>query len=151
MCPFPSSFHRFQGSRHPEVNAKIEKFVKRQQVDRKETMPDFADVYRLYERTSEERGLFLSKDELLMESRSTFQAVCQKLRQRRVLDTEESLASYREVPVREGSTFGTTDPADEDEVMRGRLEQNRIEKERKEQEVRVAIVPLQHKHLVQIL
>ncbi len=117
------------------MNLKIEKFVTRQRKEGKEFFPDFRDVLSLYEKTNEEKGLFLSRDEILREAEGTFHAVCQQLKSRRVHDTEETFESYREVPVKEGPAF-RTDPADEDEEMRRKLEQSKQEKERKEQEVR---------------
>ncbi len=125
---------RFEGSRYPEVNHKIEKFVRERRRAKQEVMPDYPDILELLRETNVDKCLRLSPDEVDEEAKSIFKAVCQKLRSRRVQDTQESLDSWGDVPVTEGSRFGE-DPADNDELMRERLEANRALKEEKEQEV----------------
>ncbi len=64
---------RFEGSRHREVNAKIEKFVRRRRAEGKEAMPDFADVLGLVKAANSEEGsLRMTKDDVFQEGLNFF-------------------------------------------------------------------------------
>eukprot|EP00095_Tigriopus_kingsejongensis_P007926 maker-scaffold1210_size55525-snap-gene-0.24 protein:Tk07926 transcript:maker-scaffold1210_size55525-snap-gene-0.24-mRNA-1 annotation:"death domain-associated protein 6" len=85
---------KFQGSRIPEVNLKIEKWVNRARRKKQECFPDFADVLNLVKAVNAEKNIGLSKQGIENEAKEAFEAVGTKLKLRRLHDDQEVLESY---------------------------------------------------------
>ncbi len=64
---------KFEGSRYPEVNLKISKFVNRRRARGEPCVPDFADVLHLYRSTNEEKRLGMSDALLHQEAKVPIQ------------------------------------------------------------------------------
>ena len=58
---------RFEGSRIPEINAKIEKFINRRKGKGQEYFPDYADILQLFKTTNKEKNLGMNNERLVHE------------------------------------------------------------------------------------
>jgi hypothetical protein len=120
---------RFQGSRYPEINSKIEKFINARKAKRQACVPDFRDILGLYTLANKEKMLGMGKEVLKHEAEETFAAVVKKLKSRRMDDDRAVLFSY----LPENGTMDD-DPAEADGEMKLRLEESsKIASEREKQ------------------
>ena len=123
---------KLEGSRYPEINTKIAKFVNRSRslgpLGLHKVMPNFDDIHKLIKATNEEKELGLSAAVIMSEAQETFQAVGEKLASRRIYDEMVDREGYMPEDAAEG-----VDPADNDEEMAKKLggEKRLREEERK--------------------
>ena len=122
---------KLEGSRYPEINLKIAKFINRSRsLGLHEVMPNFDDIHELIKETNREKELGLSASAILCEAQETFQAVGEKLASRRIHDEIVDRDGYLPEDPAEG-----VDPADNDEEMAKKLGGEKRLRE-KEKEVR---------------
>ena len=102
---------RFQGTRYPEINRKVEKLVNRNK------FPDFHDVYHLIQRTNESKKLGIHRFDLHQISKEVFEDIGEKLSQRRNEDLVYNFgyATLFDMPA---------DPAEENTDLERKLAEN---------------------------
>ena len=122
---------KLEGSRYPEINLKIAKFVNRSRSQGlNEVMPDFSEIHELVKEINREKALGLSAAAILSEAQETFQAVGEKLASRRIHDEIVDRDGYLPEDPAE-----SVDPADHNEEMAKKLGGEKRLRE-KEKEVR---------------
>ena len=131
---------KFEGSRYPEINAKIAKFINRSRSLGLNCMPEHWEILELIEATNEEKGLGLQKYVMLAEAKDIFRAVCVKLSARRRHDEIVDRDGYLPEDASE-----SVDPADNDEELAKKLGG---EKRWREQEERVRVTLYTFYHLL---
>ena len=121
---------KFEGSRYPEINAKIAKFINRSRSLGLNCMPDYWEILELIE-AENEKGLGIPKCVMSEEAKDIFSAVGRMLAARRRHDEIVDREGYLpEDPVE------SVDPADNDEELAKKLGG---EKRWREQEERVRV------------
>lgn len=137
---------KLEGSRYPEINSKIAKFINRSRSQGLvEVMPDFGEIHKLIKETNEEKELGLSAAMIFSEAQETFQAVGQKLASRRIHDEIVDREGYMPENPAEG-----VDPADNDEEMAKKLggEKRLREKEKEVSKRRILVPSISPSHTV---
>lgn len=102
---------RYTGSRYPELNARIEKWVSQRKI-----FPDYTDVLSLLRSVNEESGLGLTSSQMEDIARDVFTEVGQELQRRRKEDDFYVALCYLE--------DNQEDPAIHDSELRAQLDEN---------------------------
>ncbi|NXG05145.1 DAXX protein, partial [Sakesphorus luctuosus] len=106
---------RFRGTRYPEVNRRVERFINRPDV-----FPDYSDILREIRAASARHGLGLARRHMENMAQEVFREVGNRLQERRHLDLVYNFGSHLTDQYRPGS-----DPALADPVLAQRLRRNR--------------------------
>ena len=120
---------KLEGSRYPEINVKIAKFINRARSQGlQQVMPDCGEIHDLIKETNREKGLGLSAAYMESEAKDIFQAVGRKLASRRIHDEIVDRDGYLPEDPAE-----SVDPADNDEEMAKKLGgEKRLQEKEKE-------------------
>ncbi|XP_033732810.1 FK506-binding protein 5-like isoform X2 [Pecten maximus] len=105
----------YKGTRYPEVNRKLEKFVNKHKI-----FPDFHDVQKVIRDTSKQKKLGLSGPAVDRLAREAFQDIGDLLQKRRISDLRKTSLGHLqdEQGLRE-------DPASKDPDLKKKLDENR--------------------------
>ncbi|NWZ72616.1 DAXX protein, partial [Acrocephalus arundinaceus] len=106
---------RFRGTRYPEVNRSIERFI-----NRPDAFPDYSDILREIRSASARHGLGLGRRQMENMAQEAFREVGNRLQERRHLDLVYNFGSHLTDQYRPG-----TDPALSDPELAQRLRRNR--------------------------
>ncbi|XP_014749423.1 PREDICTED: death domain-associated protein 6-like, partial [Sturnus vulgaris] len=106
---------RFRGTRYPEVNRRIERFI-----NRPDAFPDYSDILREIRGASARHGLGLGRRQMENMAQEAFREVGNRLQERRHLDLVYNFGSHLTDQYRPG-----TDPALSDPELAQRLRRNR--------------------------
>ncbi|NXO46679.1 DAXX protein, partial [Locustella ochotensis] len=106
---------RFRGTRYPEVNRSIERFI-----NRPDAFPDYSDILREIRGASARHGLGLGRRQMENMAQEAFREVGNRLQERRHLDLVYNFGSHLTDQYRPG-----TDPALSDPELAQRLRRNR--------------------------
>ncbi|NXR37653.1 DAXX protein, partial [Zosterops hypoxanthus] len=106
---------RFRGTRYPEVNRSIERFI-----NRPDAFPDYSDILREIRGASARHGLGLGRRQMENMAQEAFREVGNRLQERRHLDLVYNFGSHLTDEYRPG-----TDPALSDPELAQRLRRNR--------------------------
>ncbi|CAN7993980.1 unnamed protein product [Ixodes hexagonus] len=109
---------RYSGSRYPEINEAVSKMV-----NKKKIFPDFTDILGLVKSHNELSGLGLGSSQVEQIARDVFMDVGQALQARRKREEHQLALLHLEVEG-EGGEGVAVDPAETDEGLRARLEDN---------------------------
>ncbi|NXX36933.1 DAXX protein, partial [Nicator chloris] len=106
---------RFRGTRYPEVNRRIERFI-----NRPDAFPDYSDILREIRGASARHGLGLGRRQMENMAQEAFREVGNRLQERRHLDLVYNFGSHLTDQYRPGM-----DPALSDPELAQRLRRNR--------------------------
>ncbi|NXD88959.1 DAXX protein, partial [Halcyon senegalensis] len=105
----------YRGTRYPEVNRRIERFI-----NRPEVFPDYSDILKVIQKASARHGLGLARRQMENMAQDAFREVGNRLQERRHLDLVYNFGSHLTDQYRPG-----TDPALVDPELAKRLRKNR--------------------------
>uniref|UniRef100_A0A8B9EFE8 Death domain-associated protein 6 n=1 Tax=Anser cygnoides TaxID=8845 RepID=A0A8B9EFE8_ANSCY len=105
----------YRGTRYPEVNRRIERFI-----NRPEAFPDYTDILKVIQKASARHSLGLARRQMESMAQDAFREVGNRLQERRHLDLVYNFGSHLTDQYRPG-----TDPALVDPELAKRLRKNR--------------------------
>ncbi|XP_035169937.1 death domain-associated protein 6-like, partial [Oxyura jamaicensis] len=105
----------YRGTRYPEVNRRIERFI-----NRPEAFPDYTDILKVIQKASARHSLGLARRQMESMAQDAFREVGNRLQERRHLDLVYNFGSHLTDQYRPG-----TDPALADPALAKRLRKNR--------------------------
>ncbi|NXJ72828.1 DAXX protein, partial [Rostratula benghalensis] len=105
----------YRGTRYPEVNRRIERFI-----NRPEVFPDYTDILKVIQKASARHSLGLARRQMESMAQDAFREVGNRLQERRHLDLVYNFGSHLTDQYRPG-----TDPALVDPELAKRLRKNR--------------------------
>ncbi|KAG6920946.1 death domain associated protein [Chelydra serpentina] len=105
----------YRGTRYPEVNRRIERFINRPDV-----FPDYTDILKVIQKASARHSLGLAKRQMQSMALDAFREVGNRLQERRHLDLVYNFGSHLTDQYRPD-----TDPARRDSALARRLRENR--------------------------
>ncbi|XP_032775632.1 death domain-associated protein 6 isoform X2 [Strigops habroptila] len=105
----------YRGTRYPEVNRRIERFI-----NRPEVFPDYSDILKVIQKANGRHGLGLARKHMENMAQDAFREVGNRLQERRHLDLVYNFGSHLTDQYRPG-----TDPALGDPELAKRLRRNR--------------------------
>ncbi|XP_043939488.1 death domain-associated protein 6 [Protopterus annectens] len=105
----------YRGTRYPEINHKIEKFI-----NRPDQFPDYQDILKVIQKVNDTSSLGLSAKQMQSMAQDAFREVGNRLQERRHLDLVYNFGSHLTDEYRPGS-----DPAMADISLERRLRENR--------------------------
>ncbi|NXH17067.1 DAXX protein, partial [Bucco capensis] len=105
----------YRGTRYPEVNRRIERFI-----NRPEVFPDYGDILKVIQKASARHSLGLARRQMESMAQDAFREVGNRLQERRHLDLVYNFGSHLTDQYRPG-----TDPALVDPELAKRLRRNR--------------------------
>ncbi|NXU56809.1 DAXX protein, partial [Turnix velox] len=79
----------YRGTRYPEVNRRIERFI-----NRPEVFPDYSDILKVIQKASARHGLALAKRQMENMAQDAFREVGNRLQERRHLDLVYNFGSH---------------------------------------------------------
>ncbi|NWS65159.1 DAXX protein, partial [Chunga burmeisteri] len=106
---------QYRGTRYPEVNRRIERFI-----NRPEAFPDYTDILKVIQKASARHSLGLARRQMESMAQDAFREVGNRLQERRHLDLVYNFGSHLTDQYRPG-----TDPALVDPELAKRLRKNR--------------------------
>ncbi|KAF1418840.1 Death domain-associated protein 6, partial [Spheniscus humboldti] len=106
---------QYRGTRYPEVNRRIERFI-----NRPEAFPDYTDILKVIQKASARHSLGLTRRQMESMAQDAFREVGNRLQERRHLDLVYNFGSHLTDQYRPG-----TDPALLDPALAKRLRKNR--------------------------
>ncbi|NXT17661.1 DAXX protein, partial [Syrrhaptes paradoxus] len=106
---------QYRGTRYPEVNRRIERFI-----NRPEVFPDYTDILKVIQKASARHSLGLARRQMESMAQDAFREVGNRLQERRHLDLVYNFGSHLTDQYRPG-----TDPALVDPELAKRLRRNR--------------------------
>lgn len=116
---------KFKGTRYPEINQKISRFVNKRKDRGEEYFPDYKDVLTIFEKCNEAHGLGLTGRGMAHEAEEAFKTIGRMLQKRRVDDDHMIMLSY----LSEGEA--DVDPAENVPEMEQKLRASETERENK--------------------
>ncbi|XP_042561344.1 death domain-associated protein 6 isoform X2 [Clupea harengus] len=108
----------YKGSRHPEINKKIERYINSPEV--RWNPPDYRDILQLVQRSNQRHCLSLSRSQLSQIAQDAFQETGRRLQDRRHLDMVYNFGSHLTDVFKPN-----TDPALSDSGLARKLRTNR--------------------------
>ncbi|XP_051991678.1 death domain-associated protein 6 isoform X2 [Xyrauchen texanus] len=108
----------FSGTRYPEINKKIERYINSQEV--LHNPPDYSDILKVVQRASDRYSLLLSRKQITQIAQEAFRETGNKLQERRHLDMVYNFGSHLT-----DSYKPTLDPALIDPALHRKLRSNR--------------------------
>ncbi|XP_054663383.1 death domain-associated protein 6 [Grus americana] len=106
---------QYRGTRYPEVNRRIERFI-----NRPEVFPDYTDILKVIQKASARHSLGLARRQMESMAQDAFREVGNRLQERRHLDLVYNFGSHLTDQYRPGM-----DPALVDPELAKRLRKNR--------------------------
>ncbi|NXF42210.1 DAXX protein, partial [Nyctibius bracteatus] len=80
---------QYRGTRYPEVNRRIERFI-----NRPEAFPDYTDILKVIQKASQRHGLGLARRQMENMAQDAFREVGNRLQERRHLDLVYNFGSH---------------------------------------------------------
>ncbi|XP_060760796.1 death domain-associated protein 6 isoform X2 [Neoarius graeffei] len=109
---------RYSGTRYPEINKKIERFINQPEVH--QNPPDYRDILQVVKRTNERNQLMLSRKQEAQIAQEVFRETGNRLQERRHLDMIYNFGSHLTDAYKP-----TLDPALTDPLLAQKLRANR--------------------------
>ena len=116
---------KFRGTRYPEINHKISRFVNKRKDRGEEYFPDYKDVLTIFEKCNEVHGLGMTVRGMAHEAEESFKAIGRLLQRRRVDDDHMIMLSY----LSDGEV--DEDPAENVPEMEQKLRESGVERDEK--------------------